>query len=386
MKILLLSHAQYITVALPKIIEKAETYVGLGHQVTIVATSKTNRFRIETFWKNNVKYIISPSLAFGKYRHGADIWDALVRSYVLYKNYDYDVVHCIDSRPTVLIPGIFLKRFRNANLFLEWSDLFSDGGIIQERSSKLYQMTLGHIESVFEKRSKSMGKGALVISNRLKQKLIEQGYSEDKIHLSRYGVNSYLFTTPKPYNNLTIGKINFSYVGNLFGADEDLLLNAIKLLDVEIRKNIRLVFIGSTVRKKEAFQQLVTTEVNVRLLGDEYKNKVLSADVFLLPFKLSTSNMFRWPSKFGDYCIAGKPIVFTPVSDLPEITRQYEMGIMTKNDSPEELAKGIELILKAKEKFQYWGMNSRKFAETKLDWKTICIQTIKFYNKINKEK
>ena len=114
LKILILSHAQYITVALPKIIEFAEALTELGHEITLVATHRTNKIETERFTKNGVEYLLSPSVLPGNLRHGADFYDAFRRIRLL-KNKNFDIIHAIDSRPSVILPALYLKKRKEVN-------------------------------------------------------------------------------------------------------------------------------------------------------------------------------------------------------------------------------------------------------------------------------
>ena len=384
MKILLLSHAQYITIGLPKIIELAENLSVKGHQVTIVVTSKNNRLKLQKFSKNSVRYILSPSLLWGRFRHGADLWDLTNRIIYLLTHFDFDIVHCIDSRPTVILPGIILKKIKKIPLILEWSDLYSNGGSITERSNKFYQITFGRIESFFEVFFRKYADGATAITIFLKNKLLELGFDKHNILIHRMGCivdNSKLENKEKARQRLSLpqGKILCTYLGRIYKRDLQLLHDSFQLI-FQTRIDIELLIVGDIDTK------LRIPFKGIRYLGkverETYRDLCNATDFFVLPMMHSQTNMARWPSKIGDYLSFGKPIVSTKVSDFEEIFLNNDIGILSKLDSPEAYAQAIHRMINSKSFWKKWGENSYNYAKNNLDWNIISCKLIEFYQKI----
>src|SRR5262249_12722261 len=124
-----------------------------GHEVTVLSTSATNRLSFSVKDVEGITMAEAPDLLPGSARTGWDLWDAARRvGYV--KRHEYDVVHCLDCRPTVIFPGLFLKQRRHSKLVLEWLDWFGKGGTASERST-LIRAFMQPIEAFFEERFRS---------------------------------------------------------------------------------------------------------------------------------------------------------------------------------------------------------------------------------------
>jgi len=382
LKILILSHAQYITVALPKVIEFAETLASKGHAVTLVATHKKYFFKNEIFINNGVKYVLSPSILFGRYRHGADFYDSLYRIFLL-KNNKYDVIHAIDSRPSVILPALFLKYIKKVPLILEWSDYFSDGGTIQDRSGKIYANTIGYIESLFEKGFRLKADAAVVVTTKIYKKLIDIGFPRNKIIIHRMGFKKEQFKN----NNKTLSReklhlhndeVIFSYFGRIHDNDHKLILNAFTAFKEQNTANVNLLFIGNT---KPIFKNNMPY---VKYIGyvtaETYQDYLYATDICLLPLKITNGNLARWPSKFVDYLAASKPVVATPVSDFKQFFK-YNIGILVKKDTEKEFCNSLSKILNERDNWDQMGDNGRNYANKNLTWEHLTDQIIKFYKK-----
>jgi glycosyltransferase involved in cell wall biosynthesis len=383
MKILFLTHAQYITIALPKIIEQAEVLAGMGHEVTLVATSRKNIWKMETFYKNGVRYIISPSVLPGNWRHGADVYDAYRRAYFITRHFDYDIIHAVDSRPAVILPALFLKKVKKVPLILEWMDLFSNGGTIKERSSNLYGATIGKIESFFEMGFRNRADGAVALTSYLKNQLIDRGFDRGKIHLHRMGCTvdgTYLTEkqTARTKLNLSPGSIIIGYIGKIYKRDYALLVDSFLLLK-ELRSDARLVIIGSRLAGKKVQHPDI---IHTGYLSEEIFNLYCNAfDFFVLPLRKNPMNTARWPSKISDYFRFAKPVVTTDVSDFKKIFSEHEIGIVS-GDTPEEFSSAMDEMIRNRERWEAFGRNAYAYAKEHLSWFHICDNLIRFYERI----
>lgn len=385
MRILILTHAQYITIALPKIIEFANELSKNGNDITILATSRKNIIQSEEFSKDNVKYLLSPSILAGRFRHGADFYD-VVRRILLIRKKKYDIVHAIDSRPTVILPAMYLKIRKKIPLVLEWSDLFGEGGTISERSGKIYRNTIGILEAYFEKRFRLFANGAVVVTNMLKNRLVVLGFEEKKIHIHRMGCNTKNFkmqniNSARQRLNIPSKEIIFSYFGRIHQNDHSFLLDSFrKFKDIHVSNKIKLLFIGSTTPLKHP----VPWDINYigKVTNKNYIEYIIATDICLLPLKITKSNLARWPSKFADYLAAGKPVVATPVSEFAEIFKKSNIGVLTKSDHSQEFSNALCEVYENMDQWEIMGKNSRNYAVNNLDWNIIVKKIMKFYNKI----
>ena len=388
MKILILSHAQYITVALPKIIEFAETLSGMGHEITLMVTHKTNILKAESFTHNGVHYLLSPSILPGKFRHGADFYDAL-RRILLTRKMVFDIIHAIDSRPSVILPALFLQRKHNTPLVLEWSDWFGKGGTIQERSGKLYAATVGKFESFFEERFRLRADGATAISQLLHKRLTDMGFDESLIHIHRMGCNLERFAgydkqSSRKHLKIEDDKIIFSYFGRILPNDQALLLSAFDIFKKAVNLNVHLYFIGNVKHPDGNIPEGV--EYKGLVPNDDYDHYLSATDVCLLPLKLTLANLARWPSKFVDYLAAGKPVVATNVSDFEAIFQENEIGILCNSDKDFDFAEAMVHIIDKRHDWNQLGQNGKKYAKENLSWPILTQSILQFYHKIISQK
>src|SRR6266576_279209 len=92
-----------------------------GHEVTILSISQSNYLRFTGSERDGITLVETPDLLWGRLRTGWDPWDTLLRMVYLL-NKDYDIVHCVDSRPNVIIPGLMMKLLGKGKLIIDWGD------------------------------------------------------------------------------------------------------------------------------------------------------------------------------------------------------------------------------------------------------------------------
>jgi glycosyltransferase involved in cell wall biosynthesis len=385
MRILILTHAQFVTLALPKYIEMAEVLVSMGHSVTLVATSRRRAVRSERFLRRGVQYVISPSLLLGRFRHGADPYDALRRIALLWRDH-FDIIHAVDSRPSVILPALVLRRVHHAPLVIEWTDLYSGGGTISERSSKLYQITLGKIESFFELNFRKYADGATAISSYLRKRLVETGFDQRRILLLRTGciIDDSKITAKgvaRKKLGLDCSKIYIGYLGRIYPMDHELLIHSFELLSSE-RRDVELILVGQVDERFRRRQDHVTYTGFVG--EDRYNDYCNAIDFFVLPFKQTLANRARWPSKIGDYLSYAKPIVSTKVSDIEEVFRDAAVGVLSTSDGSEDFSSAMKSMIDNKSLWESWGRNALGYAKANLDWSMVAAKLVAhFENALN---
>lgn len=385
MNVLILTHGQYITVGLPKVIEFSEAVAGLGHDVTLCATSKTKRFGVVEHYKNGIKILEFPSLLMGRLRHGADPFDALNRILFL-RNRSFDLIHCFGSRPTVYYPGICQKKKDNAVLILEWEDSFSEGGVALARGGALYYRLFGWIEKYFEEAIIPHADGVLVVSDYLMKRALKLGANLDSIRKQIKGTKFIDKTFPKKsevrkvISNCDEKTTILTYVGSIYESDLQLLMRAIEISST-FHPDMRVHLVGFNRQPPKI------TPLNVKIFSripeDDYIRHLAASDLFLLPLRNSTANISRYPSKFGDYLAVGRPVIATP---HPEIKRMIELGKFGYVSLDDTVQSFSETIIKAIEDRKNWptlGKNANNYAKNNLAWDVIARECLSFYGKIS---
>ena len=99
-----------------------------------------------------------------------------------------------------------------------------------------------------------------------------------------------------------------------------------------------------------------------------------SCDVVVLPSLVEATSIAGLE---GMAC--GKPIIGTKVGGIPEIVTNEENGLLVEPTDPQNLAQAIITLLKDQDKRKNLGLNGRKLALDKFDWRVIAQRTVEVY-------
>ncbi|PIU55460.1 MAG: hypothetical protein COS89_07335, partial [Deltaproteobacteria bacterium CG07_land_8_20_14_0_80_38_7] len=361
-----------------------EELVKRSHSVTILTTSKNRKFRNIIKEERDLKVVEFPSLLPGRLRNGVCPWDGLKRLIYLCGK-KYDVVHAFDSRPTVLLPAIWCKYFKKIPLVMDWADWWGRGGTISERSSKLYNMTFGHIETFLEERSRGMADQSTVISTLLGERLEKLGYNKENITLLLQGSDIKNIQPQDMFlcrKQIAMDDKHFivGHLGTLFNQDADLFFESVSKAGKTI-KNIKIFLIGRhklDMGKYRKFQDIIIESGEVK---DEMLSEYLGAcNILTIPFKASLANHGRWPSKLNDYMSAGRPVISTRVGDIERIFREKGIGLLSEDD-PDSFSQAIVKLSLDSEICGEFGLKIRRFAENEISWEKMTDIVENVYNK-----
>lgn len=358
---------------------------GRGHEVTLLATSPTSRFGVSETAEGRVRVVAFPDLLAGRLRNGVCLWNTLQR--VLYlRRRTFDLIHAFDTRPVVIFPALYYRAMHDVPLVIDWADWWGRGGTIRERSSRLYSLTLGRVETFFEEYFRGFADGATAISSVLKKRLASLGYPEEKTFLLRNGTD---FSSPPPPGKeacrkalgLDPGSPLIGHLGTLFEKDARLLFASLKIL-AEKRPDARLLLIG---RHRLKLEKHPGARDFVAETGEIPREKIslhlAACDLLVLPLERNIANHGRWPSKVNDYFASGRPVVSTPVGDVRTIFESEGIGLLA-GDRPEEFSRVLEELLGDRERRALLGRRALAYARENLDWRLIAREAEKFYNKI----
>lgn len=221
---------------------------------------------------------------------------------------------------------------------------------------------------------------ALRFSDRIicvSKKMMDYLHTEKKVPLNKmiYGTNGVDLDFFKPasqgeINNLKSSlnlnnKFIIGYVGGFQkyqGIDKFLeITESIKNEDVSF------LFVGG--------DQNLTTNNTVfvsKISRDQLPLYYSVCDILVLPRPNHISMDVAAPTKFAEYCAIGKPILTTDVGDAADLVRQYGIGIVIKDNSPDNLKKGIyDFLSLDKHTLEEMGARSRILAEDEFEWNKI---------------
>lgn len=382
MRIILINHNQIGQGTFFRCYGFGKELAKLGNEVTLLTTSRINRFKITKTIQDGMKIVQFPDLFFGKLRNGLCLWNTSRRILFLLKR-DFDIIHAFDTRPVVIFPALFYKYKYKTPLIIDWADWWGRGGTTKERSGRLFASTIGKIETFFEEYFRQFADFATSICSALKNRLIHLGYSESNVILLPQGTKfNNLGQFDKNYCrkvlNIDLNSPIIGHLGTLFKNDAKLLFDSIKNVRKEI-KDIKLILIGRHKLNLNRFKGMNNFVFKTGEIEEKKIPVYLSAcDILVLPLENNIANNGRWPSKINDYLASGKPIVSTPISDIKIIFEREEIGILAE-DTPEDFSNAILKLLKDKNLQTCLGQKGRKYAEKRLNWEILASELNKFY-------
>ena len=355
-----------------------------NYEVHLITTSNNSRFSIREYYKNGIRIIEMPDLLSGSFRSGWDIWNIFRRLVWLFDK-KYDLVHAFDSRPTVLIPSIFLQKIRKIPLIMDWADWFGKGGSVEQRSNKFLKILLRPLETFFEQIYRSSVDFNTIICNPLIDRAIDLGINKDKIKLLPNGCDS---ISKNKVGKLTARKIFGFYedhkiighIGTIFKEDAQFAIQAFDILH-EQNPKIILLLIGYCPFDLRSFSKFPEAVFQKKNIADEDQiSSLLSCcDIGWLPLRNSIANKGRLPLKMFDYISAGLPIVSTKVGDMTFYIENFKIGLTCDVDL-QKFVYNSNALLSNPYLQDLFSQNEMYISENELNWREVGKILISIYN------
>ena len=203
-------------------------------------------------------------------------------------------------------------------------------------------------------------KGIIVITQKLKELLINKGIAGDKIIIAPDGVDLAQFYIGETKDDcrkklgLPFDKKIVLYSGHLYAwKGVDTLAEAARNFQLSI-SNYQFVFVGGTEKDIEEFRQKMKDIKNILIAGHRPHQEIplwlKAADVLVLPNsgKEEISKHWTSPLKMFEYMASKRPIVASDLSSIREVLNEGN-AILVEPDNPSALGKGIEKALEIQE-------------------------------------
>ena len=197
-------------------------------------------------------------------------------------------------------------------------------------------------------------KGIIVVTQKLKDTLIEYGLNSQKILVAPDGVDLKEFDIKESQKKcrlklkLPLDKKIILYSGNLYQwKGVDVLAQASEYLD----KDCLIVFVGGSEYEIKKFKNKFSDHNNILIIGYQPHYEMpfwlKSADIFVLPNsgKENISKYWTSPLKMFEFMASKRPIVASDLPSLREILNKNN-SILVKPDDVYDLAQGIKSTLK----------------------------------------
>jgi glycosyltransferase involved in cell wall biosynthesis len=389
MKLLFINHHTW-SKSVHRATELARQLVKHGHSVTLMVISDQNRFLFHESLEEGVEVIHSPDLLSGRLRTGWDPYCALARLLKLVSTKsEYDLVYLFETRPATILPGMVFAKLRGIPMIIDWIDWWGRGGLITVNRPKWYRYLFGWIETFFEEQFRRFGKGNTVISKGLFHRAQGLGINEKDLLLLRPGINGdgiEQLSTFEARQRLRMGHSGF-LVG--FGS-QDTFLDMSELvkgfrLFSQNEPSAKLLILGKVTNQlKRSFREHELEHLVIMpgfVSHEDYPYYLQACNTLVVPFSEKNYNLGRWPNKFGDYLLSGRPIVFNAYGDLKDFVRDDGPGINCEfhaeafQNSFARLAADVDLQTTL-------GKNARRICEFEFRWGDRINSLVVFMHKV----
>ncbi len=318
-----------------------------------VALSEHDLFKLK-----QITHVLTrdPNL-FGNY------WSNLSNLALIHAHFGPNGVYAMALAEKLKIP--FLVTFHGYDITLTRKAIWRTGKI-------LYYQLIFH-----EQELKTKASAFIAVSNFIRNKLIEQGYPQEKIIQHYIGVDTAKFSPSSQQNNeryiLCVGR-------HTEKKGIDTLLRAFASIAVKY-PDVSLLQVGRgelTVDLQKLTKQL-GIDNHVRFLGAQPHETVLQlmqkAEIFALPSQIAKSGECEGlPIVILEASACGVPVVSTYHSGIPEAVIDSETGFLVSEKDDKSLAEKLDILLSDRALGKKMGQQGRDLINEKFD---IRKQTIK---------
>lgn len=287
------------------------------------------------------------------------------------KEKNIDLIFAGSTPPFQGLICAFLKKKKKIPFVYNCQDIFPDSmvsaklttdkSVIFKIGSKISQVIYRNADKI------------IVISNSMKENLVKKGVNKDKIEIVPNWIDEKVIYPIEKDKNTLIEKLKIPqkeftvvYAGNLgYAQSIETILDAAEMLKEDDR--IGIVIFGDGVLKENVKAMIKDKRLdNVSLYPlqpYEDVSKVYSlGDACIVSCKKGTSAN-AMPSKTWSIMGCGKAVLasFDKNSELHDMLKQYNCGMFSESDNPEELKNNIIKLCNDKDLCREQGENSREY-------------------------
>jgi glycosyltransferase involved in cell wall biosynthesis len=381
MRILMLNHNVIWRSTFHRCFQFARPIVRMGHEVTLVTNSPSERVRFRESVLEGVRIVESPDLFWGRLRTGWDPLNALRRAVRLFHE-PYHVIHEFDSRPTVILPSMWMRSHRGVTVS-DWGDWWGRGGAIADRPDRLLNRLFEPIETFFEERFRLRCDAMVTVSTALRDRAIALGMPPERVEVIANGAAvDEIAELPQAECRAKLGLPADAPVVTFSGfVLYDLELAVRSFLRLRERLPQAVMLITGARADLSALSPPAGAVVQTGLLSRSDLNAALCAsDLHILPLKDTLANRARFPGKLGDYLASGRPVITNPVGDAAAIVERHELGVLAAPD-PESMAARMAELLGNRERCRILGQRARRYAVEEFSWQALSRRLIDRYRR-----
>ncbi len=338
-----------------------------GYKGKIFLTEKMENFLVKRVWVyTNVKKNFATRLLFYL------SFSILGSLSVIFNWGKYDIVYVTSPPLFVGIVGLVSKFFFPKTKFIfEVRDLWPDAAIeMGELKDKHFRKFSYSLEKLLYKKADQI----IAVTERFKQKIIEKGYSGNKISVIRNGSDLSFRSIDVPEELVkkyqTDKNFIVIYAGNL-GIAQNLI--TILKAAVQLKENNILFLLVGTGPEEALLKNYVKSHhlTNVIFTGEIAKENMSEyfslADCGLIPLKNIRVFERTIPSKLFDYMSANLPIILGVKGEAKEILEKSKAGISYEPDNVTDLVEKIEYLKANLSELNIMKSKGRNFVKTNFD-------------------
>lgn len=362
-----------------------ESFSKLGHHVFIIIIRPENKKpRITSFKEKNLDVIEIHPPSIGvkgkkgllkhlKYLACIPTVSKIASKIIKEKNFDFVYSYMPGTGSSV--PAMRIKSKNKIKFVLDLADMY----------------TMVRPKIVVDKSFRNADK-IIVITNYLKEHLINKGIESEKIQVIPNGVDLQLFDSER-YNKNEIRKIRDEFKAEkliLFSGslqDLNIIINS-AIFVIDKFPNVKYVIIGDhrdPKRSVSSWKKIVkkkNLESYFEFLGrkprEEIPKYLLCADICLDSFPDEPYFAAAHPIKLLEYGACKKAIVATNVAETKKILQHEKYGLLAKPGDPKDYAKNIITLLNSPELGTKMGNEFSKYVKENFDWNKIVVKLENF--------
>jgi glycosyltransferase involved in cell wall biosynthesis len=359
-----------------------------GHRIDILCHADTARWTTAYEHHPGVRIVHNPDMLVGALRQGWDPVCAVRRAALLFREQrPYDIIHCLDTRPAVVLPSLAYARAKGIPIVSDWIDWWGRGGLIHERRPLWYRLLFGGLETFFEEHFRNKLDGLTTISSALLERGVALGVRRERCLRISGGADLATFSKAPSKADARTALSLPADAGVACFSGLDVLIDLPMVIDafarmLESRPDLYLLLVGPTA----SLVARLTSDPHLRsrivatgpVPHGALPDYLAAADVFLMPYAKKISNIGRWPNKVGDYMCIGRPTVSNPVGEVKWLFDRYDIGVLA-DDTPAAMADAALGLLNDPARADEIGRRAREIAADVFSWPRLIEDLERWY-------
>jgi glycogen synthase len=210
---------------------------------------------------------------------------------------------------------------------------------------------------------------------------------EERIHVIHNGVDASALRRredPAILDRLGVRKPYILFIGRL--SRQKGIFDLVEAYR-SLKSNVGLVVVTGAAETRELVEELATALQGME--GVRWIDRVVTHEEAVALY--SSCEAFICPSRYEPFGITNleamaceRPVVATRVGGIPEVVVDGETGLLVPPESPSELARAIDEVLRDRERAAEMGRKGRQRVERLFTWEKVARRTVELYETLLK--